>query len=496
MAQDILICGAGTAGLPCAIAAAEAGAVVTVTEKSAEIGGTLHLSYGHMSAAGARLQREKGIADSTDLHLADVLRIGHGHGDEEIIRLAVEGAAGTIDWLEQIGLDFPAEMPVIYEGHETYVIPRTYMGRELGVSILKAVGPRFEQLVAEGRIRLLLEHALVQLIVSGGAVVGGLFRSPGGDVELRADATVLATGGYAGDPSAFARLNPGVHSVFGGRWTSAGDGIFAAQRLGAAFHGAQHQLPRPGGIEAPFGSQRCDMSDAWAAVNPPRPPREIHVNAAGERFLREDAPHVDDRERALVEQGGKVWLVFDEPAIDEDDPVVIGWSAEMLRDHAARGESAWTAPTLEELARRAGLPAEALARTVEAYNAGVRAGSDALGREHLPDEISTAPFYAVLTQSMTIVTFGGLRADAELRVLRDDGTPIAGLYAIGEVLGGATTMGNAYCGGMCVTPALTLGRLLGARLAGAGAAAGAGIGAAPGDAAPPRRRGLLGRLRG
>lgn len=487
---DLLVVGTGTAGMPCAIAAAEAGARVVVAERSEEIGGTLHLSYGHMSAAGTRRARAKGIDDSADLHFADVMRIGHGLGDPTLIRAAVDGAAATIDWLEELGLPFPEEMPVIYAGHETYAIPRTYMGVELGQSILAVVGPRFRTLVDEGRIELLLEHRLERLLLDGSGpaarVDGGAFSSADGEVELHAGAVVLATGGYSGDPAAFARMQPGLHSVFGGRWTSAGDGIFAAEAVGAALRGAEHQLPRPGGIEAPFGSQRCDMSDAWAAVNPPRLPREIHVNAAGERFLREDAPHVDDRERALREQGGRIWIVLDEAAIDEDDPVVIGWSAEMLRANAAAGESAWVDGTPAGLAAKAGIDPVGLERTVAAYNEGVRAGRDDLGREHLPGPIATPPYYAVLSQAMTIVTFGGVRVDGECRALRPDGSAIDGLFLVGEALGGAATMGNAYCGGMCVTPAITLGRALGSRL---------GEAAARSHAAAPAR-GLLSRLRG
>ena len=110
---ELLVVGAGTAGMPCAIAAAEAGARVVVAERSDEIGGTLHISYGHMSAAGTRRARAKGIDDAPDLHFEDVMRIGHGHGDPALIRAAVDGAAATIDWLEDIGLPFPAEMPVI-----------------------------------------------------------------------------------------------------------------------------------------------------------------------------------------------------------------------------------------------------------------------------------------------------------------------------------------------------------------------------------------------
>ena len=194
---DIVVCGAGTAGLACSIAAAEAGARVVVVEKDVEIGGTLHLSAGQMSAAGSRLQSAKGIDDSPDRHFEDVMRIGQGRNDPELVRLAVGEAAATIDWLEELGFPFPEEMPIIYHGHDPYTRPRTYWGPEMGVSILRTIAPRFEELVAEGAVTLLLGHRLRELVVEDGAVRGVRAEGPDGDVELRAPASPARTGSRA-----------------------------------------------------------------------------------------------------------------------------------------------------------------------------------------------------------------------------------------------------------------------------------------------------------
>jgi fumarate reductase flavoprotein subunit len=473
---DIVVVGAGTAGIPCGIAAAELGARVAVLEKDDVVGGTLHLSAGQMSAAGTRRQRAREIEDSPDRHLADIVRIGHGKADPAIARLAVGEAACTLDWLDDLGFPFSDEMPIVYYGHEPYSVARTAWGPELGVSILETIRPRFEELVAAGAIDLRLGHALGELVAEDGRVVGVRAVTPGGSSEIRAAAVVLATGGYASSPELFAELHPGVHCLLGGRETSTGDGLRAARSIGAHVRGADCHLATPGCIETRPGSGRTDIWGAFANLIPQyRPQREIHVNAAGERFLAEDDPSADRRERALAGQNGRFWLVFDEAAIDADAPVVVGWSAEMLREEATKGERAWAAGDVAELARRAGIDADGLVGTVVAYNAAVRDGADRLGRTLLESLIAAPPYYAVAAHAGTVVGFAGLAVDGRLRVLDGEGRPIPGLYAVGEVIGGAATMGDAYCGGMCVTPALSLGRMLGRTLAAAGRApAGAG----------------------
>ena len=463
---DVLVVGAGTAGIPCAIAAAESGARVVVVEKTAELGGTLHLSAGQMSGAGTRIQKERGIEDSPQDHYDDIMRIGHGLADPALVRQAVDEAASTLDWLENLGFPFPDDMPIVYYGHDPYTRARTVWGAEMGVAVLKTIQPRFEELVEAGSIDLLMEHRLERLLIEDGRVVGIAGTAAGGPFELRAREVVLTTGGYAASRALFTEFHPGVHCLLGARESSMGDGIQAAREIGADMRGAEHHLPTPGCLEIEAGSGETDIWDAFANAIPQyRPLKEIQVNAQGERFFAEDEASADARERALAAQGGRAWIVFDEPMLDEDDPVIIGWSDEMVRDEAAEGKRVWRAGTLEDLAELAGIDPGGLSATVATYNAGVRAGSDGLGRKQLDGEITTAPFYAIATHAGTVIGFAGLTVDAELRVLDQAGSPIPGLYAAGEMLGAAATMGDGYCGGMSVTPSLSFGRILGRRLA-------------------------------
>ena len=356
MDLTVIVVGAGTAGLPCAITLAEHGVRVAVVEKADNVGGALHLSAGQMSAAGSRLQRSKGIEDSPEHHLADVMRLGHGKADPAIARLAVEEAAASIDWLEELGFAFPDDQPIIYYGHDPYTRARTYWGSELGISVLNAVQPRFDELVTEGKIDLRLGHRLTDLLVEDGRVVGVRTETADGTVELRAEAVVLTTGGYAANRAFFDRLHPGLHVLLGARETSQGEGLLAAQRIGAGFRGAEHHLSTVGGIETEPGQGTSNLWEALGNTNANnRIAREIYVNPAGRRYIAEDEPSQDAQERALQAEGGLMWFVFDEAAIDEDEPLVMGWSAEMLREQAAAGEGVWVAADVGELARRAGI---------------------------------------------------------------------------------------------------------------------------------------------
>ena len=142
---DLIVIGAGTAGLPAAIFAAERGASILLLDAAPEIGGTLHLSSGQMSAAGTRLQKKKGIEDSPALHLNDIMRISKGTADPMLAGLAVNNAADTLDWLEDIGFAPLPAHPVKGLGNIVAAATRSTAGQELGSEIADASSTyRFE----------------------------------------------------------------------------------------------------------------------------------------------------------------------------------------------------------------------------------------------------------------------------------------------------------------------------------------------------------------
>ncbi len=470
---DVIIVGAGTAGMPAAIFAAQRGAQVLVLEHAAEVGGTLHLSAGQMSAAGSRLQKEKGIDDTPDEHYDDCMRISNNTADPTLVRLTVDNAAATLDWLMDIGLEVIPDHPVLAQGHEAYKKPRYCWGPEGGRSLLKAIAPAFEKEVANGGVTLKLETEATGLIQDDrGAAIGVLARDTAGtQTEYFGHNVLLAAGGHAANVEMYGELT-GVPLYGNGAYPySQGVGITMGTGAGGWVRGKENYVCsfnvvlEKDEIGSPLLGRIVSMPHA-------RMPWEIFVNVHGKRFVREDHPSVDHREHKLMEQPDmRCWSIFDDAIAHEspdylmtpDVPHPKAWTKEEFFAGFGKYSTMIKADSLEELAAKAGIDGTALKATVEEYNACL-GGADPLGREHRPKAIEKAPFYALQIQGASISSTVGLAVDGNLQVIDRDNRPIAGLYAAGEVLGGGQTMGNAAVGGMMVMPAMTFGRLLGQRM--------------------------------
>lgn len=462
MSWDFIVAGAGTAGLTTAIFAAQRGARVLLLEAAERIGGTLHWSSAQMSAAGTRRQAQRGIEDHPDLHFADVMRITAGRANRELVRLAVDHAADTLDWLEDEDFDFEPKTPVIFHGHQAYGRARTYWGREEGRSILAVLQRRLDAATARGRVALRLNTQFRELLTENGAVVGVRLQHPDGALaEERARHVVLATGGYASNPDLFEEFHHIPQYAQGFCPTVRGGGIMAAQAVGAQIVNQDCDKPIHTAVlrDTDFPSP---YSVRLATIPQIREPWEIWVNERGERFVAEDAPWVEDRESALQEQPHqRMWVVFDQAILDAAPPLIWLWFDPPQADPFATHANFFRAASLGELAAAAGIDPAGLEHTVAAFNAGQAAGSDGLGRQHMPRPVAKPPFHAIRMQGCGITTAAGLAVDRQLRVLNQAGEPIPNLYAAGEALGSGQTMGASASGGMMVTPALTFGRLLG-----------------------------------
>jgi succinate dehydrogenase/fumarate reductase flavoprotein subunit len=465
---DVLVVGAGPAGLCVAIEAARGGLRVSLIEATEVVGGTLHVSAGHLSAAGTRLQAERGIDDRPDLHLADVMEFGGGRADPTLVGLAVDEAPKTIDWLGDQGFPFADEVPAIYGGHRPYSRPRTYWGRDKGLSILEVLRRQLDELLVSGRVTLDLGTRMSRLLTDDGAVVGVQATAGRGQAPTRihAGVTVLACGGYGANPALFAELTPGSpRLVTNAMPASQGDGLVAAREIGAAVRGGELHTPRLGLLETISG--RADM---WAAMLDLTPGNrdvcEIWVNAHGERFVAEDGTDVTLLEHAVLRQpGAQFWVVLDSAGLARIGSPVRQWDVDRFVAEATADGPIHVADTMAALAEQVGIDSGALAQSVSRYNASTRSGSDPYGRTQFGGALDQPPFYAIRTPATLLCSFGGVVVDAQFRVTTADGACIGGLYAVGEVLGMGATSGAAFCGGMSLTPALSFGRLLGRRLA-------------------------------
>ena len=181
----------------------------------------------------------------------------------------------------------------------------------------------------------------------------------------------------------------------------------------------------------------------------------------GHRVMGFD-PSPDARERALKRQPQLAfWVVFDEAIFAQAPCLFTGTDKSEVLARFGTHLAYQRADTLDGLAAACGMDAPTLQRTVAQYNTAVAQGKDLLGRTHLPAPIAQGPFYAIRHQGVTLRCWAGLEVDASLRVVGRNGEPMKGLYAVGEILGGAAMSGDSFASGMSITPALTFGRLLG-----------------------------------
>lgn len=462
----VVVIGAGMAGLPCAIRAADAGAHVTLIESANDVGGKLPRSSGQISAAGTRLQAEKGIVDSPNDHFADVMRICHETADPDVVRLAVDHAAATVDWLQDVGVPFPPDHPVISYNHDVYRTRRYQWPVEKGKSILAALRPLLAAHIEARRIDLHLNTAMTVIDRdAGGAVTAIQVRGPDGvEQALQADSYVLTCGGYTNDPALFRELTP-QKPVFAARIPiSSGKAMRVAQAAGLEIDGGDRYMGMLGGVLMD-PDDPLSVTFALNTVPQDRPPWEIWVNTSGERFTREDHPSATHREHAVNAQDNLTFFIVFDEGIRQNAPLITATKEAALKQLIDANPSYMEGETIAELAQKMDVAPERLANTIDHYNEVVAMAHDtAFGRESLPRAIDTPPYYAIQSVAFAMPSPAGVAVDADLRARDTDGRVVPNLFAAGEFIGNTRVMGNAYVSGMGVGPTVTFGRLLGERL--------------------------------
>lgn len=453
---DVLVLGAGQAGLTAAVAAAQQGARVLLLEKLALPGGSTAMSSGLTAYAGTDEQAAEGIVDSVESLKADILATGRHRNDEALVDAYCREQLTTYRWLQGLG--------VVY-GHvhaaSGQSVPRSHATDPS--RMVDTLAKRAEEL----GVRIVYGVRAFQLLVHDDTVTGVLAENGGALVAIEAGAVVIATGGFSRNLELLDRFVPQmVPAIHGGAPGSEGDGLLMAWKAGADFRDTPY-------VKGTFG------------IHPGDDPREngtgilavykgaIAVNREGRRFVDESLPYKAIGDVCLQQPGHVAWQVFDQTVMDKDDPEVhIYWFSGRLATGLLE-----TADTLEGLAERLGLPVDTFLATVDSYNAAVRGErADEFGRTSLsgtserPTEIARGPFYAHLSGTSVLATYCGLTVEPGTAVLDVYGEPIPGLFAAGEVTGGFH--GAGYVTGTSVGKAGVFGRLAGlaaARHAGVGA---------------------------
>jgi fumarate reductase flavoprotein subunit len=442
---DVAVIGAGAAGLACAIAAADAGASVVVLEACGQVGGSSRLSGGHVFAAGTSVQRASGIEDDADAMFEHYMTLNQWMVEPSVVRRYCDASGATVEWLRELGIEFDgvyvSGVGDVARGHLT-----RGEGHEVISTLDRHCSQRGVEIVFGARVSELLRD-------DDGHVTG--VRANGD--ELHAGAVVVATGGFGANPELLAKHYPDAAAP--GDWTwyigspdARGDGIMLGEGVGAALDGHNRGLllATPG-----FSHDLEVFLPGWLVL----------VDRTGRRFASETAPY--SMLGGLIQRhGGVVWAVFDEAARAAAEPTPMQrayWVGDILKAQADAG-GIHREESLAALALSAGIDGEALAGTLERYNADCEFGRDdaffkppAAGTRPIVDP----PFYAVPVRPAILAWTGaGLRIDADMRVIGRDERSIPGLFAAGETVG--SLHGDRYVGGGgSFGPCLAFGKIAG-----------------------------------
>jgi fumarate reductase flavoprotein subunit len=451
---DVLIAGAGAAGLSAALAARDEGADTWVLERDAVPRGSTAMSQGAIMAAGTKSQAAAGIIDSPDALYADIMAKAEGGTDPALARAVADAAGPTVDWLHD-----RHHVPVAFDpkwqarsGHQIQRLhgPPSGTGEELINALAAAADRAGAQLISNARALAIYGDA-------HGRAHGLLIERPDGTREaIGCRALVLATCGFGGNPALIAAHIPAMaRARYFGHDGNDGWGIMA----GAALGGATADMTAYQGLgmlAEPHGVVVHLVALFQGG---------ILVNQAGQRFEDELADVSGQGARILAQPCGIAWVVMNAAAH------AAGLATHEMQQLAALG-AIKTAPDLAGLAGLIGADPAVLAATLAQTNA-VIAGVQPchFGRRFGDVEALAAPFYAIKVTGALFHTQGGLVVDANARVLRADGTALPNLFAAGGTARSISGRGpTGYLPGAGLGMAVTLGRLAGraaARLAAA-----------------------------
>jgi fumarate reductase flavoprotein subunit len=434
----LLIVGAGAAGLCAALAASEAGVDPVVIERDAVPAGSTALSAGLIPAAGTRFQAVQGIADSPEQFAADISRKNHGEADPKLSRAVANGAGPLIEWLaDAYALPFEVITDFNYPGHSVHRMhglpSRT--GAELIDRLRAAVEAR--------DIPILTGRACETLFADEDGFIEGVEIS--GGETIGCGALVLCCNGYGGNADLVRRHIPEMAgALYFGHPGNQGDAVLWGQALGArlaALSGYQGH----GSVATPH-----NILITWAAITE----GGIQVNAQGRRFHNESLGYSEAAAQVLRQPGGTAFDIFD---------ARIAGVARQFEDFktAEKATAVVTADTIEALADRIAVPADALRAEFDTIELGK---PDRFGRVF--EKQLAAPFCAIKVTGALFHTQGGLAIDTQARVLRQNGKPFDNLFAAGGAAAGVSgSQASGYLSGNGLLTATVLGRIAGASAA-------------------------------
>ena len=483
---DVVVVGAGGAGMTAAITAAAEGKSVVILESQSMVGGNSVRATGGMNAGKTVYQDENefgesagvektlktaaekyadnetitalaktvseqwaayqanptGYFDSVELMELDTMIGGKGINDPELVETLCANSADAIDWLDEHGITLHNVSS--FGGASVKRIHRPVNDEGKTVSVGSYMIPLLQENCEKAGVKMMLDTTATEILTdANGAAVGVKATGASGEtVTVNAKAVVLATGGFGANLDMVVKYKP---ELKGFMTTNApgiqGQGIEMAQAIGAATVDMDQIQIHP----------TVEANTAALITEGLRGDGAILINEEGQRFIDEVGTRDVVSAAEIAQTGSYSWLVVDQAMAD---------ASSVIQGYIKKGYTV-TGATYEELGKAMGVDAAAFAETMEKWNGYVEAKNDPdFGRTSFANPLNTAPYYAVKVTAGVHHTMGGLKINANTEVLNEKGEVIPGLFAAGEVTGGVH--GANRLGGNAVADFTVFGRIAGA----------------------------------
>ena len=482
---DVVVIGAGGAGMTAAMTAADAGQKAIILESQAMVGGNSVRATGGMNAAKTVYQDENefdqaagvektlksaadnyadnetitalaktvseqwtayqanptGYFDSVELMELDTMVGGKGINDPELVKTLCEGTADAIDWLDENGMSLHNVSS--FGGASVKRIHRPTNEEGKVVSVGAYLIPLMEKNCEKRGIDIVLNTTVDTILTdANGAAVGVSGTDKDGNtVVVNAKSVVLATGGFGANLEMVTEYKPELKGFMTTNAAGAqGQGIAMATAIGAGTVDMDQIQIHP----------TVEANTAALITEGLRGDGAILVNANGERFIDEVGTRDVVSAAEIAQPGSYSWLIVDQAMVDASS-VIQGY---ITKGYTKSGE------TYEELAKELDVDPTTFANTMETWNSYVEAKNDPdFGRTSFASPLNNGPFYAIKVTAGVHHTMGGVTINSATEVLKADGTVIPGLFAAGEVTGGVH--GANRLGGTAVADFVVFGRIAG-----------------------------------
>ena len=483
---DVVVIGAGGAGMTAAMTAADAGQKVVILESQAMVGGNSARATGGMNAAKTVYQDENefdqaagvektlataaekyadnetitalaktvseqwaayqanptGYFDSVELMELDTMVGGKGINDPELVKTLCEGTADAIDWLDENGITLHNVSS--FGGASVKRIHRPVNAEGKTVSVGSYMIPLLEENCEKAGVQMMLNTTATEILTDdNGAAVGIKATGASGEtITINAKAVVLTTGGFGANLDMVVEYKP---ELKGFMTTNApgilGQGIKMAQAIGADTVDMDQIQIHP----------TVEANTAALITEGLRGDGAVLINAEGKRFIDEVGTRDVVSAAEIAQTGSYSWLVVDQAMVD---------ASSVIQGYIKKGYTV-TGETYEELGKAMGVDEAAFAETMNTWNGYVEAKNDPdFGRTSFANKLDTAPYYAIKVTAGVHHTMGGLKINTNTEVLNENGEVIPGLFAAGEVTGGVH--GANRLGGNAVADFTVFGRIAGA----------------------------------